>query len=77
MNYNMCYSKGDKNKATADKMLKYFVNIMESSHQKDETFGLKNILKEQCWIILFFCMDIQLLTGRTIYDPLLLVLYND
>ena len=47
MNYNMCYSKGEKNKATADKLMKYFVKIMESSHQKDESFGLRHILTEQ------------------------------
>ena len=52
MNYNMCYSKGEKNKATAYKMLKYFVKTMESSHQKDESFGLKHILKDQWWAIL-------------------------
>ena len=44
MNYDLCYCKGEQNKATAEKLLKYFVNIMESSHAADENYTLASFM---------------------------------
>ena len=44
MNYDVCYCKGEKNKAVATKLLNYFADIMEASHTLKEDYCVRNLL---------------------------------
>jgi len=44
MNYDVCYCKGEKNRAVAEKLLRYFTDIMETSHKLEESYCVRNLL---------------------------------
>ena len=46
MNYDVCYCKGEKNKAVAEKLLRYFFDIMETSHKLEESYCIRNLVKK-------------------------------
>ena len=44
MNYDVCYCKGEKNRAVAEKLLHYFTDIMETSHKLEESYCVRNLM---------------------------------
>ena len=45
MNYDVCYCKGAKTQEVAQKLLKYFVEILEQSHAAPEDYNLKSFME--------------------------------